>query len=438
VIFRGNQLYDGGTFAKFSAVNGHFQMNVMYELMKHPVYSDSYRDVFTTSWRSLHTGTSYELHLQDLTIRPAITFQWQEPWHATDSVSYENGAYLDKTCTRLSMSVPVEYIMSRDVAISGGVDYWHDQGTANSNLSFNNFGMDGTEPRTCIKYHNFSLFGQMELATSLANITLGGRIDYNSSYGSVWVPRCAITRSFGATHVKLLLSRSFRAPSIENISLNPAIKPEKTWVAEIECGQKFGDHFSATVNAYYLLVKSPIVYVADDANGTYLNISQTGSTGIEAAFHYQSRWGSLSANYSWYTPLDNVANLYHPDYTYNEFRLAVPLTTHMAFANHSGSVRASYNFTDDVTISSSAAVIAERWGYERFVDVHTMHSFPTLVLMNTSLTIKNIFPHCSLQVSAFNILNHNSSFIFAYDSDTASSPVPDKSRELSARLIFDL
>lgn len=58
-------------------------------------------------------------------------------------------------------------------------------------------------------------------------VFIGARFDNHSQFGSAFSPRVGVTKLFENWHFKLLYSRAFRAPAIENINTNVDIKPEK-------------------------------------------------------------------------------------------------------------------------------------------------------------------------------------------------------------------
>src|SRR5207249_38425 len=118
-----------------------------------------------------------------------------------------------------------------------------------------------------------------------------------------FVPRVALTKVLGRFHAKFLFSQAFRAPGIENININPAIKPEDTTVFEGEAGVQLNDHMFLAVNAYDITIDKPIVYDVDPMSGAevYQNFDQTGTRGLEADYRIRYPWGYANVNYSFYT-----------------------------------------------------------------------------------------------------------------------------------------
>ena len=62
--------------------------------------------------------------------------------------------------------------------------------------------------------------------------------DDHSEVDAAFVPRIGLTKVVNDWHFKLLYSQAFKTPVIENVNLNPDIKPERIEVAEFETGYR--------------------------------------------------------------------------------------------------------------------------------------------------------------------------------------------------------
>src|SRR5262249_35840542 len=114
-----------------------------------------------------------------------------------------------------------------------------------------------------VSYANVAGYAQASLDTSIANVSLGGRAEWNSKVGANFAPRISISKTIERFHAKALYSGAFRSPGIENINLNSSITAEQTQVAEAELGLKLTDIAYASMNAFYMRIANPIVYGVD-------------------------------------------------------------------------------------------------------------------------------------------------------------------------------
>jgi len=203
---------------------------------------------------------------------------------------------------------------AREVNLIAGAEAYVDRGTA---LVLEEIGFHGPlectndDPSmwTCpasVTHSNVGVFAQATDKSFLGTFTVGSRLEYNSKYGSSFVPRAAFTRVFDRAHVKVLASRAFRAPSYENISLEfpgDPVTPERTTVYELEGGYKLTPNAIITANLYDQTIGSPLVYYYDvDTNAEgYRNGDRTGSRGleVEARVRFPKWWAT--ASYSYYS-----------------------------------------------------------------------------------------------------------------------------------------
>ena len=117
------------------------------------------------------------------------------------------------------------------------------------------------------------------------------------------MPRVALTKQLGRFHAKALFSSAFRAPSVENLTANSALRPERTRVFELEAGYQLSDALSVSANAFDIHIGQPIVYAFDPVAGgdTYRNFERSGTRGAELEGALQGAWGRAQLRYSLYT-----------------------------------------------------------------------------------------------------------------------------------------
>jgi outer membrane receptor for ferrienterochelin and colicin len=207
----------------------------------------------------------------------------------------------DRSARRLSGNSTASYDFTEKINMVAGADFYADM--AKDRLSDpGSVFVDGSKN---VSYHNLSAFAQGLFKLPYTNIIIGGRYDNHSASGSAFSPRIGITGPFSRFHYKLIWSRAFRAPGIENINLpdqdRTPVKPERTTVTEIELGYKPNNNMLLTLNMFDITIKDPIIYFYDAASDVewYQNSSRTGSAGFELEYRFKYAWGFASASYSY-------------------------------------------------------------------------------------------------------------------------------------------
>jgi outer membrane cobalamin receptor len=115
-----------------------------------------------------------------------------------------------------------------------------------------------------IHYHNTALFFESVIECRGGTISAGARYDRHEKFDAAFSPRLAWTKVFERLHLKAIYSESFRAPGIDNLTIGPNLKPERTAVTEFETGYKFGDSFFLSANIFRI-IEDPIVYYTVNA-----------------------------------------------------------------------------------------------------------------------------------------------------------------------------
>lgn len=355
-----------------------------------------------------------------LTITPSATIKHQKPWRSDDPGEWW---HYDVAITRSSGNVVANYDLSDNVNLLGGTDGYYEK--ANQTLSaFDSFA----NGETSISYYNLSGFAQGLLKTKYANFVAGGRADWHNEYGSAFSPRLGVTGLLNRFHYKLIFSKAFRAPGIENIRVSTieqgkTVTPERTTVLESELGYQFTDNMITTLNIFDITIKDPIVYDQVDAVEMYANFSQTGSSGFELEHKLKYNWGYASASYSYYnvrTLEKNEVGLYE---TGVDDRVLLAFPAHKVTLNGSCLLNA-------LSINPSLA-----WLSERFVS--EAPSEGPMLLLNLNLRYRNLGVRgLGLGVGAYNILNAQYNFIQAYSG--GEPPLPGPGIEFLARLTYDL
>ncbi len=220
-----------------------------------------------------------------LRVVPRVTFKQQQPWYYPDGL--EGGK---KETERTTVGAQLIWDPSPAWSVVMGADAWKDSGKAPLSQAWSNGG-------TQVSYQNRALYTQALWNAPFALLTLGARYDHNSQFGSSFVPRFALTKAWSVFHLKLLASKAFRAPAIENFELNPQVEPEKTTALEVEFGAQLGRAF-VSVNLFDIAIRNPIVYQYDSVTDaeSYFNYPKTGSRGFEVDLQLRGDWGFLHSS----------------------------------------------------------------------------------------------------------------------------------------------
>ncbi len=166
------------------------------------------------------------------------------PWRMTNPLSYQTpGLYYDRTNTRYQAGMRSFYDISDDSHVMLGVEGFQDDAVVNSGPLFNNNS-------NRMQLTDVALFGEYDTRFSFGALTAGVRFERQTASGSALVPRFAYTKDFDPVYLKLLYSRAFRVPGIENINAaSDGIKPEMTSSGEVEVGHRINTSFGALYSA---------------------------------------------------------------------------------------------------------------------------------------------------------------------------------------------
>jgi len=372
----------------------------------------------------------YEAKLASgVTLTPRLAYRRYTPWQATlDSTS---PLFYDKTADRYLGSLALGWEGSAGSLLAGFeafVDRARVGDLRQLDLGFG-FGPDGTA--TTNESRTVSAFAQLLWRTSLANLHLGARYEHSSASGGAFVPRAGLTRVLGRFHWKLLYSRAFRAPAIENINSNPDIQPERTDVVEAEVGLQLAGHVALLANGYWIRIQKPIVFTTDASNAdVYANGGKTGTSGLEAQVRARYAWGFANLSYSFYTASgQNDVDLY-----------AVPGKPSLlrGFPAHKASLHAGFNLGARTVLGATAVLLGPRSGNVTGdgAGAPVAGTEPEVLLLGSTLTYRD-FPArgLSLGLGIRNLLDERYRVLQPFDSTHA--PLPMGGREVTVRLGLD-
>ncbi|TAE23145.1 MAG: TonB-dependent receptor [Candidatus Kapaibacterium sp.] len=386
--------------------------------------------LLTTRFPVFSADAQYTFSLSDkVQLTPRVSYTNQTPWATTDIEARRTNFYYEKTTSRLTGNLTLAAELSPQINVTAGAEYFLDNGFA-SDASLQ-AGAGFADGKQSVSYSTISAFAQGVLTSDIANVTLGARFDNHSRFGAAFAPRIGITKVIDRFHFKALLSRAFRAPTIENIDRNASIKPEFTTVIEGELGYQFSNTVFATLNVFDIDITDPIIYFFGGAQGGYKNATRMGTRGAEAEIRWRDKNINLAASYSFSTVNQNEVELY-----------TAPQTTAqmLGMPQHKVAVNASVNITPDLSVNPSFVYLSERYAPVSFMGrggmiQRTINPFEAAGLLNVNIAWT---PEISglrlmtISLAAMNVLDANYQFISPVSN--GNNPFSGASREFVLRL----
>ena len=306
-------------------------------------------------------------------------------------------------------------------SLVAGAEGFRDEGLSRGSRKW----VDGSSRLT---FRNLAAHAQVIWTGEVGSLTLGSRFERHSQAGQSFVPRLAFTRVAGDTHLKVLAAQAFRAPVVENLNLNPAVRPERTTTLEVEVGHQFSPGAFASVNLFDITVKDSITFLAGVASPTrfsiYYNWPRTRTRGLEGTLSLLGEFGSLSATVSTYRATENRV----PDYQVDpdpSYLLGLPRLK--------GTLLASVPLGERLSLAPSLVAIGPRYGFGP--GDTAPRRFGSVTVANALLHLR--IPRFDLRLSGgvLNLTDARQDYLGAYSS--AGSPIPGASREFMVRLGYD-
>lgn len=347
------------------------------------------------------------------TLTPKLNYKSSQPWFYPSAE-----ATSDKQVTRLTGEIQGIWDASKEINIVFGALSFKDEGKARGAGQVWSNGSD------TISYTTKALYAQALWNMPIVNLTLGGRYENHSAAGSAFVPRFGLTKVMGKFHAKLLVAKAFRTPVIENLE-GGTIHPEKTTAFEVEAGYQLSPQMILTVNGFNLKVEEPIVYANTSVTGSYANLPQTGSRGLETTLAIRGGWGYINLTGAYYQASGNQV----PDYAVPQNDRSLLGAPRLKFTAY-----ASFTLTPSLSLAPSAIHSGSYYVYDQ--------AHPTLPGTQEGKTILNLFANYRLpeaklfaSLGISNITDEKLYYPGGYQ--TAPSPNPAQGRELTFRLGYN-
>lgn len=393
-------------------------------------------DVVTPSGMAFRTAAAdlrgkIELR-ENLRLLPRLHLRWQQPWRVGDETS---SLFFNKAVGRVLASLAVQWDINQALDLLAGADFTYDLAytvhpeLAGKGLQTDFSTLDPAHPAQTGLW-NVAAYAQLQWAMSLADVTVGGRFEYNSRAGASFVPRVAITKSFERLNVKLLYSGAFRAPAIENLSLGDGVKPERAGVGEAELGYQLNDWAYAAVSAFVIDVSQPIVYGVDPVTQleAYRNYGTTGSRGLEFEARLKGAPGFVRATYS-------LAEL-SPGSDVTTYQNEATRTQALGFPTHKLTGWGRLKLPAGFSLNGSAVVLGSRYAIVGAPDVPALTRLPWAAVLGVNAGWDCpqdwVLRGLSISLGVNNLLNANVPYVQPYDGGGA--PLPGRERDFFVRV----
>ncbi|MBK5284908.1 MAG: TonB-dependent receptor plug domain-containing protein [Bacteroidia bacterium] len=388
-------------------------------------YDDATQIAYPNSFTSYSIQSKYKIELKNnFNVTPLLNFRHELPWNYSDSPNAgDNYPSYNIATERATFNVTASKDFNEKTNFIFGGETYRDRAT---NKTADDFFANG---KSDVEYTNYSGFAQGIIQTSLANFTAGARYHYNKKYPSSFVPRLAVTKAFSKTHFKILYSKAFRTPSIENINAGLNIKPEKTTTMEFETGWNPNGFWSLTANVFDITTTDPIIYYYETED-SYKNGTENGTRGFEVSSICRNKNILILASYSYYTTAGKNS--------VDDYSAEIGKNYTLGFANHKINVKLSYDISRRVTLCYVHNWLSERQSFSG-IDVNGNNTFVTHSPQhqsNISCRLKNIFT--SGLTAEFGVNNiWDTEIIFIQPYKTNHGFLPGTSREVHVSLCYN-
>ena len=384
------------------------------------VYSHAYRSKFFNS----SINAKYEFFINKWKIQPGFRYKFEKPWNSEEQIVSDGFEPFNVLSSKTLYYINYFVSPSKAIDISGGFQYYSIVAQQELDQMLFNNGFNQ------IRTDSYGSFIQAIAKTKIVNLVLGSRFVHNSYFGNSFVPRVGITKIREKFHVKVLYSKGYRTPSIENVNLNDLIKPEYTSVIELEAGIKVGHQSYLTTNLYDISTKDQIVFFYDISNDRddYKNVSKGGTRGVEVEYKWKSRKWFAALNYGFYTTAGHTL--------ISEYSVPGYSSINLAFPSCKINFSANWKVNNSLSVSPSATFMSKRFSQVNTPVIHiTEH--PEVIYANINFSIENIlFQRMTGQFSIMNIFNQDVYYIQPYNNNHA--PLPGPGRQIQIRFNYQL
>lgn len=379
------------------------------------------------SFKSGFADLRYEIKAgSKLTLTPIVQYLTQIPWSFllyTDAPVVSTEPDFEARATRLLGQLDAQYNVSRKVNITLGGVYFQDK------------SRDLLVDEAMLTLNNFAFYSQALFKHRLANATVGFRFEKNNRYAGAFVPRLGLTKKIENFHFKVLYSKSFRSPSLQNVFLDTTgAKPERSNVFEIETGYQFTPQMLLAINAFHITTKDIIIYGSDGADEWYENYEKAGSKGIEFVYSLRKKqwYGTLTYSYSQRIK-GNTVDWYETPLSDKQY---------VASPAHKITMNTNFTLTQGLTLNLSMVYAGTRYAYTEVSDEDepVATSLDPYTLVNAFVNYKpSLLKGFSIGTGVYDIFNEKALIPQAYNGGAdLYTPIPGRSREFVVKMSYQL
>ena len=377
------------------------------------------------SFKSYSLDLQYKIHFSDkFNLTPHVQYLNQTPWYY--DYPETPGPDFDVRAVRSLGQLDAHWDISRKVNINFGALYFRDQST------------DKLTDEKMLTLHNFAFYTQALFKHRLANATIGFRFEKNNRYSGAFVPRLALTKKIENLHFKILYSKSFRSPSLQNVLLDTTgAQPERSNVFEFEVGYQFTPEMLLAVNAFYITTKDIIIYGSSGEGSSfdewYENYRKSGSKGVEIVYSIRKKnwYGHLTYSFS-QAISDNAVDKYVVPQTRKQYA---------GFPAYKITLNTNVNLTPNLSVNPTFIFSGKRYAYTT-VDQDeepVATTFDPYLLANVFLNYKELLPGLTLGAGVYDVFNERPSIPQAYNGGSgAYAPIPGRSREYIVKVSYQI
>jgi outer membrane receptor for ferrienterochelin and colicin len=283
------------------------------------------------------------------------------------------------------------------------------------------------------QYQNFSTYAEFSFKTKFINIITGLRYNIHNIVGNVFVPRISFLKKINQFNYKLIYSKGYRLPSVENfVNAIGVIKPEDTDTYDFEIGYQFSPKLYASANYFNLVTNNPLIYGSDGVTGleSYINSDAAGTQGFELDGKWKDCWGYLNVRYQYLTNSGMPTNFQYTDERHSDINLAS--------SHHKVSLYSNIEVNSAISIAPSLSFVGTRHAFFKVDSLPDAYQeIKPQFLINLYFNANQVFhSRFSFSLGVNNLLNENILYPQGYKGDHA--PLPGMSREFRVKLIYNL
>lgn len=417
----GNSEYRLDFFLKGLSLTGRYNL---YSVEQRDGYDLIFKRPYTINFNMGNINVKYDFRTKGgLNISPGVKLKLEEPWSYKKDVVDDDFIKFDKSVIKKTYYVNTSYNHLTYLDLVAGLEYYNIFSRENRDT------MRFFNGKTSFSMDNYAAFFQSVIKTKNLNIIFGNRIEYNPYFGTSYVPRTGVTKVKDGHHWKVLYSRSFRTPSIENINSNPDIKPEKLASYELEYGKKLSSNSYLTSNLYYMISRNTIIYSYDEnLKDIYLNHKNTGSYGLEVEYKIKSKYFFGNVNYSYYHSTNHEESC--------TYLVPGKEDQTLGFARHMINFNANIPILKSVQLNPSCNFFSKRYSSSQDdAGIITVTEYNPTFYSNLSINFQNLFvKNLKLYVSCINVFDEKIIYIQPYKGN--HEPLPGTGRELQVKLNY--